>query len=66
MDKWLYKGGIMSRLTDEELNDLSKQMYGIMYINDKPNYNLTAEEFMQLLFIMDELSSDPLLRERSK
>lgn len=41
--------------------ELSKRMYEVLYPNGKPNYNLTSEQFMQLLFIQDELSSNPLL-----
>ena len=41
--------------------ELSKRMYEVLYPNDKPNYKLTTEQFMQLLFIQDELSMNPLL-----
>ena len=41
--------------------ELSKRMYAVLYPNDKPNYKLTSEQFMQLLFIQDELSMNPLL-----
>ena len=40
---------------------LSERMYKVLYPNDKPNYKLTTEQFMQLLFIQDELSMNPLL-----
>ena len=40
--------------------ELSQKMYDVLYQNDKPNYNLTSEQFMKLLFIMDELSMNPL------
>ena len=41
--------------------ELSDRMYKVLYPNDKPNYKLTSEQFMQLLFIQDELSMNPLL-----
>ncbi len=41
--------------------ELSKRMYEVLYPNGKPNYKLTTEQFMQLLFIQDELSMNPLL-----
>jgi hypothetical protein len=40
--------------------DLSDRMYSVLYKNDKPQYQLTTDDFMQLLFIMDELSTNPL------
>lgn len=45
----------------ERQYELSRRMYEVLYPNDKPNYKLTTEQFMQLLFIQDELSSNPLL-----
>jgi len=39
---------------------LSKRMYEVLYKNDKPNYRLSTNDFIQLLFIMDELSTNPL------
>lgn len=41
-------------------NEMSKIMYKILYKNNKPNYNLSTEDFMQLLFIQDELSNQPI------
>lgn len=46
--------------------ELSKRMYEVLYPNDKPNYKLTTEQFMQLLFIQDELSMNPLLMRELK
>lgn len=46
--------------------ELSKRMYDVLYPNDKPNYTLTKEQFMQLLFIQDELSMNPLLTRELK
>ena len=47
--------------------ELSGRMYKVLYPNDKPNYKLTTEQFMQLLFIQDELSMNPLFtRELNK
>lgn len=40
--------------------ELSNRMYSVLYPNDTPKYKLTADDFMQLLFIMDELSMNPL------
>ena len=39
---------------------LSKRMYEVLYKNDRPNYRLSTNDFIQLLFIMDELSTNPL------
>jgi len=41
---------------------LSDRMFKVLYANDKPNYKLTTEQFMELLFIQDELSLNPLLK----
>ena len=41
---------------------LSERMYKVLYFNDKPNYNLSVEDFMELLFIQDELSKNQLFR----
>lgn len=49
------------KLAEKRQYELSKRMYEVLYPNDKPNYKLTSEQFMQLLFIQDELSSNPLL-----
>lgn len=49
------------KLAEQRQYELSKRMYAVLYPNDKPNYKLTSEQFMQLLFIQDELSSNPLL-----
>lgn len=48
-------------LQEERQYELSRRMYKVLYPNDKPNYTLTKEQFMQLLFIQDELSMNPLL-----
>jgi hypothetical protein len=45
---------------------LSERMYKVLYFNDKPNYNLSVEDFMELLFIQDELSMNPLLTRKLK
>lgn len=57
----------MSKVTidvlDEQKNRqyvLSQRMYEVLYPNDKPNLNLTKDQFIQLLFIQDELSMNPL------
>lgn len=39
---------------------LSRRMYEVLYPYGKPNYTLTPEQFSQLLFILDELSTNPL------
>ena len=49
------------KLAEKRQYELSKRMYAVLYPNDKPNYTLTPEQFMQLLFIQDELSMNPLL-----
>jgi len=41
--------------------ELSDRMYKVLYQSDKANYKLTTEQFMELLFIQDELSMNPLL-----
>lgn len=41
--------------------ELSDRMYKVLYPNGKPNYKLTTKQFMELLFIQDELSLNPLL-----
>lgn len=55
-------------LGSEQLNEqekrqyeLSDRMYKVLYPNGKPNYKLTTEQFMQLLFIQDELSMNQVL-----
>lgn len=40
---------------------MSETIYNIIYKNGKPEYKLSTEDFMQLLFISDELSDKPLL-----
>ena len=47
---------------EKELNRLSQQMYDILYKNDQPNYKLSTDDFMKLLFVLDDLSLNPLLR----
>lgn len=49
-------------MTQEKLNELSEEMYRVLYPNDKPKYNLDKQDFMKLLFVLDELSTTPLLR----
>lgn len=50
-------------LTRDKLNGLSQEMYSVLYPNGKPNYNLSTKDFMRLLFVLDELSLSPLLKE---
>lgn len=50
-------------MNKSELNRLSEVMYSILYKNNKPNYNLSTEDFMQLLFIQDSLSKEPIIKE---
>lgn len=50
----------------EKLNELSQTMYKVLYPNDKPNYTLSTDQFMQLLFVLDELSTQPILRKDTK
>ncbi len=49
-------------MTQEKLNELSKEMYSVLYPNDKPKYNLDSKDFMRLLFVLDELSLTPILK----
>ena len=53
-------------LREKRQYELSKRMYKVLYANDKPNYNLSVEDFMQLLFIQDELSMNPLFNRELK
>ena len=53
-------------MQDKRQYELSKRMYAVLYPNDKPNYQLTTEQFMQLLFIQDELSMNPLFNRELK
>jgi len=53
-------------LSKQRQYELSKRMYRVLYPNDKPNYNLTTKQFMELLFILDELSMNPLLNRELK
>ena len=55
-------------MTEQEKRqiELSKRMYAVLYPNDKPNYNLTTNDSMQLLFIQDELSMNPLFNRELK
>ena len=46
---------------DEQMYELSREMYRVLYPNDKPNYHLSTDDFMRLLFVMDNLSSYPIL-----
>jgi hypothetical protein len=48
-------------ITEQRQHQLAERIYSILFINDKPNYTLTTDQFMQLLFIQDELSKYPLL-----
>lgn len=49
-------------MTQDKLNELSQEMYAVLYPNDKPKYNLDKQDFMKLLFVLDELSTTPLLK----
>ncbi len=49
-------------MTQEHLNKLSQEMYSVLYPNDKPKYNLDTDDFMRLLFVLDELSLTPILK----
>lgn len=46
--------------------ELSDRMYKVLYPNDKPKFKLTNDDFMQLLFIMDELSMNSLFTKELK
>ena len=46
--------------------DLADRMYDVLYKNDVPQYQLTTDDFMQLLFIMDEISSNALFTREFK
>lgn len=48
------------RIQEQRQYELSKRMYDVLYPNGKPNYKLSTDDFMQLLFIQDELSMNPL------
>lgn len=48
-------------MTQSELNGLSQEMYSVLYPGDKPKYNLDKKDFMRLLFVLDTLSTTPLL-----
>ena len=48
-------------ITEQRQHQLAEHIYSILFINDKPNYTLTTDQFMELLFIQDELSKYPLL-----
>lgn len=48
-------------MTQEKLNGLSQEMYSVLYPGDKPKYNLDKRDFMRLLFVLDTLSTTPLL-----
>lgn len=50
------------KMTQAKLNELSQAMYKVLYKDDKPNYNLSTRDFMQLLFVMDDLSANPILK----
>lgn len=50
----------------ERQYQLSDIMYKVLYSNNKPNYKLTTKQFMELLFIQDELSINPLLTNKLK
>ena len=49
-------------MTQEKLNELSNVMYEVLYPNDKPKYNLDKDNFIKLLFVLDELSLTPLFK----
>jgi hypothetical protein len=51
-------------MTQAKLNELSQAMYRVLYPNDKPKYNLDSNDFMELLFVLDELSTTPILRSK--
>lgn len=53
-------------MQEDRQYELSERMYKVLYPNDKPNYKLSNEQFMQLLFIQDELSINPLLNKKLK
>lgn len=53
-------------IQEKRQHELSEIMYKVLYANDIPNYKLTTDQFMQLLFIQDELSINPLLIKQVK
>lgn len=53
---------LIMKMQEKRQYELSERMYKVLYPHGKPNYTLTTEQFMQLLFIQDELSMNPLLK----
>ena len=47
-------------MTQEKLNELSQEMYEILYPDDKPKFNLDKKDFTRLLFVLDDLSTTPI------
>lgn len=54
------------KVEEKRQYELSRRMYSVLYKNDKPQFTLTTDDFMQLLFIMDELSSNALFTREIK
>lgn len=56
----------MSKIQAKRQYELSDKMYKVLYENDKPKYRLSTRDFMELLFVMDELSMNPLFARELK
>lgn len=54
------------RVQEKRQYELSKRMYQVLYPDGKPNYHLSIEQFMELLFIQDELSMNSLFERQLK
>ena len=53
-------------MTQEKLNELSQEMYEILYPYGKPKFNLDKKDFTRLLFVLDDLSTTPIFSDEDK
>lgn len=54
------------KIAEKRQYELSELMYEVLYPNDTPNFRLSTKQFMQLLFVLDELSANPLFAREFK